>query len=43
VIIQKPPACDPSCPKQCPHTPHNCMDQISVEEVRAALESVLAR
>jgi ADP-heptose:LPS heptosyltransferase len=43
VIIQKPPTCDPSCAKQCPYTPHNCMDQIGVEEVRAALESALAR
>lgn len=42
VIIQKPPTCDPSCAKQCPYTPHNCMDQIGVEEVRAALESALA-
>ena len=43
VIIQKPPTCDPSCAKQCPYTPHNCMDQIGVEEVRTALESALAR
>ena len=43
VIIQKPPTCDPSCAKQCPYTPHNCMDQIGVEEVRSALESALAR
>ena len=42
VIIQKPATCDPSCAKQCPYTPHNCMDQIGVEEVRAALESALA-
>jgi ADP-heptose:LPS heptosyltransferase len=43
VIIQKPPTCDPSCVKQCPYTPHNCMDQIGVEEVRSALEAALAR
>lgn len=43
VIIQKPPTCDPSCAKQCPYTPHNCMDQIGVDEVRAALDSALAR
>jgi ADP-heptose:LPS heptosyltransferase len=43
VIIQKPPACTPSCPRHCPNTPHNCMDQISVDEVRAALDSALVR
>jgi ADP-heptose:LPS heptosyltransferase len=43
VIIQKTFACDLACPRQCPYMPHNCMDQISVEEVRAALESALAR
>jgi ADP-heptose:LPS heptosyltransferase len=43
VIIQKTFPCDPACPRECPYTPHNCMDQISVEEVRAVLESALAR
>jgi ADP-heptose:LPS heptosyltransferase len=43
VIIQKPSACAPSCPRQCPNIPHNCMDQISVDEVRTALDSALAR
>jgi len=43
VIIQKGCSCEPARVKQCPYVPRNCMDQISVEEVRAALESILAR
>jgi ADP-heptose:LPS heptosyltransferase len=43
VIIQKTCACEPSRVKQCPYVPRNCMDQISVDEVRVALDSALAR
>jgi ADP-heptose:LPS heptosyltransferase len=43
VIIQKGCSCEPSRVKQCPYVPRNCMDQITVEEVRFALESALAR
>lgn len=43
VIVQKGCSCEPSKVKQCPYLPHNCMDQIGVDEVRAALDSVLAR
>jgi len=42
VIIQKPPSREPCLAKRCP-TPNDCMDQISVEEVRAALNSALSR
>jgi ADP-heptose:LPS heptosyltransferase len=43
VIIQKGCSCEPARVKHCPYVPRNCMDQIGVEEVRAALASVLAR
>jgi len=43
VIIQKGCSCEPSRVKQCPYVPRNCMDQIGVDEVRAALASVLGR
>jgi ADP-heptose:LPS heptosyltransferase len=42
VIIQKSCDCEPSRVKQCPYVPRNCMDRIGVEEVRTALDSVLA-
>jgi ADP-heptose:LPS heptosyltransferase len=41
-IIQKPRTCDPCFEKKCPYTPRNCMDQIGVAEVWAALEPALA-
>ena len=41
-IIQKPRTCDPCLEKNCPYTPRNCMDQIGVAEVWAALEPALA-
>ena len=43
VIIQKSCDCEPSRAKQCPYVPRNCMDRIGVDEVGAALASVLAR
>ena len=43
VIVQKGCDCEPSRVKQCPYVPRNCMDRIGVEEVRDAIESVLAR
>ena len=43
LIVQKGCSCEPSRVKQCPYVPRNCMDQISVDEVRTALDSVLDR
>jgi len=43
VIIQKGCSCEPSRVKECPYLPKNCMDQIGVDEVSAALDSVLTR
>jgi heptosyltransferase-2 len=43
VIVQKSCSCEPSRVKQCPYVPRNCMDQIGIDEVRAALDSMLAR
>ena len=43
LIIQKGCDCEPSRVKQCPYVPRNCMDRIGVDEVRAALDSVLIR
>ncbi|MFM9972783.1 MAG: glycosyltransferase family 9 protein [Burkholderiales bacterium] len=37
INIQKARTCDPCSEKQCPYTPKNCMDQISVDEVLGAL------
>lgn len=41
-VIQKPQTCIPCVEKKCPYTPRNCMDQIGVEEVFAALSPRLA-
>lgn len=41
-IIQKPQTCNPCVDKNCPYTPKNCMDQIGVDEVFAALSPLLA-
>lgn len=41
-VIQKPQTCNPCLEKKCPYTPKNCMDQIGVEEVLAALLSRLS-
>lgn len=41
-IIQKPQTCNPCVDKHCPYTPKNCMDQIGVDEVFAALSPLLA-
>jgi ADP-heptose:LPS heptosyltransferase len=43
LIIQKSCACEPARARQCPYVPRNCMDHIGVDEVRAALDSVLSR
>lgn len=40
-VIQKPQTCTPCVEKQCPYTPDNCMNQISVDEVYDALARVL--
>jgi ADP-heptose:LPS heptosyltransferase len=37
VVIEKPLTCDPCLEKRCPYTPNNCMSQIDIEEVEAAL------
>jgi ADP-heptose:LPS heptosyltransferase len=41
VILQKPQTCNPCVEKKCPYTPKNCMDQIGVDEVFAALARTL--
>ncbi|MBI3370408.1 MAG: glycosyltransferase family 9 protein [Betaproteobacteria bacterium] len=41
VVIQKPQTCVPCVEKKCPYVPDNCMRQIAVEEVLAALGTAL--
>ncbi len=41
IVVQKSRTCDPCVEKQCPYTPKNCMDQISVDEVVDALVRTL--
>ena len=41
IVIQKHQTCDPCVEKQCPHTPRNCMDQITPDEVFTALRKQL--
>ena len=40
-VIQKPQTCSPCVEKKCPYVPDNCMRQIAVDEVLAALGPAL--
>ena len=42
-IIQKAQTCEPCVSKKCPYTPKNCMDQISVDEVKKEMLAILSK
>lgn len=42
-VIQKPQTCEPCVSKKCPYTPKNCMDQISVDEVKNEMLAILSK
>lgn len=42
-VIQKPQTCEPCLSKKCPYTPKNCMDQISVDEVKKEMLAILSK